>query len=69
MVTKEASGMFCRAQTAAEPLVLVPVEEVLHLLDADDVHFGLRQALVEEVLDAPIGRCARRKLHQAKVLL
>lgn len=29
------------------PLVLVPVEAVLDLLDANDVHLDLRQALTE----------------------
>jgi len=50
-------------------LVLVPVEEVLDLPDADDVHRGLGQALVEEALDAPVGRCAGRNVHQAEVPL
>lgn len=52
----------------AAPLVFVPEEEVLDLLDADDVHRGLRQTLVEEALDFLKGQRAGRYVHQRVVL-
>lgn len=63
--------LFSAADLASSfaPLVLVPVEEVLDLLDADDVHLGVRQALMEEVLDPLVGLCASWNVHQAVVLL
>lgn len=62
-------GFRQETQAAAVPLILVPVEEVLDLLDADEVHHGLGQALVEEVSDAPVGLRASRNVHQTVVLL
>lgn len=62
-------GFRQETQTAAVPLILVPVEEVLDLLDADEVHHGLGQGLVEEVADAPVGLRAGRNVHQTVVLL
>lgn len=55
-------------QTAAEPLVLVRVQKVLDQLNTDDVHFGLKQTLVEKGLDTPVGPRALRDFHQAVVL-
>ena len=45
------------------------MEEILDLLDADDVYLGLRQALVEKVLDAAVDLRASRNIYQAVVLL
>lgn len=56
-------------QTAVVPLVLVPVEEVLDLLNADDVHLGLRHALVEDVLDPAVGLCPHWNIYQFVVIL
>lgn len=44
------------------------MEEVLDLLDADDVHLGLRNGLVEEVLDPAVGLCPHRNVYQFVVI-
>jgi len=50
-------------------LVLVPVEWVLELLDADDVHLGLRQTIIEDFLDALVSPSSHWNIQQAVILL
>lgn len=45
------------------------MEKILDLLDADDDHLSLREALVEKALDLIVDERAGRNVHQAVVLL